>query len=58
MIVNRGFLPPLLKMLEDNPYSLITPHVDSLLPARIYVEYEDKQLHPDSLIWQETVVGM
>ncbi|XP_067949007.1 uncharacterized protein [Watersipora subatra] len=56
-IVNRGFIQPLLSLLENHPKTLIVPHIDSLLPARIYIPYDDKQLHPDSLVWQETSVG-
>lgn len=57
VLVNRGFIRPLLSTLEGNPTSVIYSHTDSMLPARIYAYSEDKKVHADEQIWQETSLG-
>ena len=57
VIMNRHFMPPLLYTLQEHPQSLVTPHADSLMPMRIYTMYDDKKIHPDAQIWQETTFG-
>ncbi|KAF6025027.1 hypothetical protein EB796_016644 [Bugula neritina] len=56
-IVNRNFIAPLISTVESHPQTLVVPHIDSLLPVRIYSQYGDKKLHPDSQIWQEGAIS-
>jgi len=57
MIVNRHFTNSMMSILDMQPTALVYPHLDSMLPTRIYIPHDKGVVRVDELIWQEVHQG-